>query len=65
MDFSDGAVDAIIQRAHGYPYFLQEWGYQVRNAAATSLVDRALVDEVTPRVVRHLTGTSSSSASTD
>ncbi len=29
VDFSGGAVDAIIERAHGYPYFLQEWGYHI------------------------------------
>ena len=25
VELSDGAVEAIIDRAHGYPYFLQEW----------------------------------------
>ncbi len=54
MDFSDGAVEAIIERAHGYPYFLQEWGYHIWNAATSSPVERTLVDEVTPQVVRHL-----------
>ena len=54
VDFSGGAVDAIIERAHGYPYFLQEWGYHIWNAASSSPVERALVDEVTPRVVKHL-----------
>jgi hypothetical protein len=48
------AVGAIIERAHGYPYFLQEWGYHVWNAASDSPVVRQVVDEVTPRVVRHL-----------
>lgn len=54
VDISDDAVDAIVDRAQGYPYFLQEWGYHIWNAATTSPVVRALVDEVTPRVVRHL-----------
>ncbi|MEJ7766089.1 MAG: hypothetical protein WKF86_11385, partial [Acidimicrobiales bacterium] len=54
VDFTDGAVDAIVERAHGYPYFLQEWGYHIWNAASASPVERVLVDEVTPRVVRHL-----------
>jgi len=26
VEFTDDAVDAIIGLAHGYPYFLQEWG---------------------------------------
>jgi len=54
VDFTDGAIDAIIERAHGYPYFLQEWGYHIWNAATTSPVERVLVDDVTPQVVRHL-----------
>lgn len=54
MEFSDEAVDAIVALAHGYPYFLQEWGYHVWNAANTTPVTRQLVDTVTPTVVRHL-----------
>lgn len=54
MDFDDGAVDAIIERARGYPYFLQEWGFHVWNAALATPVCRGLVDQVTPIVVRHL-----------
>lgn len=26
VEFTDGAVSAIIAKTHGYPYFLQEWG---------------------------------------
>lgn len=54
VEFTDGAIDAIIDRAHGYPYFLQEWGYHVWNAASESLVERDLVDVATPQIVKHL-----------
>jgi hypothetical protein len=54
VEFTDDAVDAIIGLAHGFPYFLQEWGYHVWNAAEGSPVELDLVDRVTPSVVRHL-----------
>jgi hypothetical protein len=54
VELSDGAVEAIIDRAHGYPYFLQEWGYHVWNAATESPISRELVEQVTPGVVSHL-----------
>lgn len=36
VEFIDEAVDAVIQRTKGYPYFLQEWGYQAWNTAQKS-----------------------------
>ena len=33
---SDAALDEIMRNAEGYPYFLQEWGYQTWNAADQS-----------------------------
>ncbi len=32
----DEALDAMIAKTDGYPFFLQEWGYQAWNAASTS-----------------------------
>ena len=54
VEFADEAVEAIARRAHGYPYFLQEWAYHVWNDASRSPVSRDVVERVTPRVVRHL-----------
>jgi hypothetical protein len=54
VEFTDGAVTAIVRLSHGYPYFLQEWAYHVWNAAEESPVDRELVDRVTPAVMKHL-----------
>lgn len=36
---SDGALDEIVQATHGYPYFLQEWGYQCWNIAQGNRVE--------------------------
>ncbi len=33
---SDDALDEIIKRTEGYPFFLQEWGYQAWNIATAS-----------------------------
>ena len=35
------ALEHIIKQTHGYPYFLQEWGYQAWNAAAGSPITLA------------------------
>jgi hypothetical protein len=48
------APDEIARLSRGYPYFLQEWGYHVWNAAERSPVTKGLVDDVTPDDVRHL-----------
>ncbi|WP_428098794.1 ATP-binding protein [Candidatus Rariloculus sp.] len=34
--FEDEAIGAIIRETQGYPYFLQEWGYQAWNTAKAS-----------------------------
>jgi AAA ATPase domain len=34
--FSDEALDSLLGFTQGYPYFLQEWGYHVWNAAPES-----------------------------
>jgi hypothetical protein len=36
---SQDALAQIIAKTHGYPYFLQEWGYQTWNAADGSPID--------------------------
>ena len=36
VSFDPGAVDAILQATQNYPYFIQEWGFQVWNRAYQS-----------------------------
>jgi hypothetical protein len=48
------AIAAIIEATKGYPYFLQEWGFHVWNAAGASPVTAADVAAATPGVITHL-----------
>lgn len=54
IEIDNAALHAIFQLTHGYPYFLQEWGYQAWNRAAASPITLNLIEEVTPIVVRRL-----------
>jgi hypothetical protein len=36
VDFEKAALKEIFRLTQGYPYFLQEWGYQAWNRAAAS-----------------------------
>lgn len=44
------ALDAIVERSEGYPYFLQEWGRAVWNVAEQNPISLADVERATPRV---------------
>jgi hypothetical protein len=39
ISFTNEALDKIIYVTEGYPYFLQEWGYQAWNIATKSPID--------------------------
>lgn len=38
VNISEGALDQIVEKTRGYPYFLQEWGYHAWNVATSSPV---------------------------
>ena len=44
VDFEPEALERLIEYTQGYPYFLQEWGYHVWNAAPESPIS---LDDVT------------------
>lgn len=48
------ALDLIFERTEGYPYFLQEWGYQVWNVAEASPFTREDVERGTIRALARL-----------
>ena len=52
--FLPEAIDAIYAQTQGYPYFLQEWGYQAWNLAPTSTIDAAVVTRATASSLRRL-----------
>jgi hypothetical protein len=54
VEFKDDALDRIVIHAEGYPYFLQEWGYHVWNAAEASPIERDVVEVAEPQVERNL-----------
>jgi len=48
--FESDALDQLLARTHGYPYFLQEWGYEVWNVAAASPITLDDVRDAAPLV---------------
>lgn len=48
------ALEEIFHLTRGYPYFLQEWGYQSWNIAATSPITIATVHRATTAVIPRL-----------
>lgn len=50
----EDALRAIVELTHGYPYFLQEWGYQVWNQADASPIELRHVTAATAVVIRRL-----------
>lgn len=50
----DKALEHIIKQTRGYPYFLQEWGYQAWNAAAGSPITLADVKLAAKAAVERL-----------
>jgi AAA ATPase domain len=52
--YTDDAVASVLEATLGYPYFLQEWGYHLWNAAQEPEITSELVEAVRPAVVDHL-----------
>jgi hypothetical protein len=54
VQFTDDALQEIVQQTKGYPYFLQEWGYQAWNIAGGSPIELAVVKRATQESIRRL-----------
>ncbi len=54
VEFESAALDRIFHLTKGYPYFLQEWGYQSWNLAPSSPITAQLVGEATTSVIERL-----------
>ena len=48
------AVDMIVTATQGYPYFLQEWGYQCWNTADRSPISARDVEVASPMILKKL-----------
>lgn len=54
VTFETDALEVVFEHTEGYPYFLQEWGYQSWNTAATTKIDRSTVEQATTAIMRRL-----------
>ncbi|MCK5689474.1 ATP-binding protein [Myxococcota bacterium] len=52
--FEEAALDEIFRLTHGYPYFLQEWGYQAWNQSEASPIDLKVVQNASDTVIKRL-----------
>ncbi|MDR3300877.1 MAG: ATP-binding protein [Candidatus Accumulibacter sp.] len=54
VDFDDDALHEIYRLTCGYPYFVQEWGYQAWNRARQSQIALDVIHEATTEVALRL-----------
>lgn len=54
VEYTPGAVEAIIARTQGYPYFLQEWGKHAWDTAVASPITEADVDAASQQAIAAL-----------
>ncbi len=54
VEFETPAAQEIYRWTQGYPYFLQEWGYQSWNRAAVSPITLKVVKDATATVIQRL-----------
>ena len=54
VTFEPDALEEVFRLTKGYPYFLQEWGYQAWNQAATPTITLDVVRTATPTVIDRL-----------
>ncbi len=52
--YEKSALDEIYRLTQGYPYFIQEWGYQTWNLASSSPITKIIVDQATNVVIPRL-----------
>ena len=52
--FDKAALAEIFRLTQGYPYFVQEWGYQAWNHATASPIGLDVVEDSTSRVIQRL-----------
>ena len=54
VSFKPSALDEVFRHTKGYPYFVQEWGYQAWNMAVSSPISRQTVLDATATVIPRL-----------
>lgn len=51
---TDEALHSVLEQTQGYPYFLQEWGYQSWNTADGSPIDADDIDKASEKALSRL-----------
>jgi hypothetical protein len=54
IHFSEDALDEVLRVTQGYPYFLQQWGYEAWDIAAGPSIELMDIREATIRSVKEL-----------
>lgn len=54
IEFTEDALNEIINQTKGYPYFLQEWGYHAWNLAEKSPIGLDIANKATAESLAHL-----------
>jgi hypothetical protein len=54
VEYEAGALEAMAQEAHAYPYFLREWGFHVWDNSPGSPITEGDVAAARPRVISQL-----------
>ncbi len=54
VEITDDALNEIMQQTQGYPYFLQEWGYQAWNIAEKSPINISDIHKATKESIERL-----------
>ena len=54
VEFSKAALKKIFEVTQGYPYFLQEWGYEAWEAATRSPIDLSVIETATKVAIAKL-----------
>ncbi len=54
VEYTEEALEEIYRQTQGYPYFLQEWGYQAWNLAQGSPITIDVIHEATRRSIERL-----------
>jgi AAA ATPase domain len=52
--YNEDAVREILRLTENYPYFIQEWGFRVWNAAEGPRITKQDVETATPDIIAHL-----------
>ncbi len=52
--YEKSAIEEVMRVTQNYPYFIQEWGYRVWNAAQGPIIQYSDIVDTTPAVIAHL-----------